>query len=362
MKDPEAVPRLPPGKEAKSCKPEPNKTDEPETKEIYEMFEKLKAEYEEYGHFKSEFVPSTKKRTKQKQTSNATKSSRSVLPDWKKIWTKNYDARTEGPSLCVKGMCFTSKGQLAVADEINSGILILNRSGNLVKILKGGTTFKRMQPIGLCQSPSHNLLVTTDTKRVTYLDPNEEKWESSVKIKKTHLYGVSTTRDGKLILINAGPDPSVGIYETDGRIVREFDTHDLNLNRPLDVASSEELGIIFVVDSGHKNVGNGCVYMFDNNGRILNTIGRQEEDPVRLIEPSGVCCFPRGQIGVTDRTLNRLVLYDLRSSKAYHMLTEAHGLQSPYALANDRGEQLAIGGDNHGWKVDGIELKLFQKI
>lgn len=150
----------------------------------------------------------------------------------------------------------------------------------------------------------------------------------------------------------------MGIFETNGRIVREFKG---DFKEPSYVAWNEEYEIAAVSDGGQR-----AVYLYDANGHLLNKLGEQlhgsqsDEDIGPLIYPSGVSWFSDGRLLVADRAEHRVVLFDLRNQSAETILTDQDGLGNPVALATNAKNRIVLSEEFYDFGVDKYHLKLFK--
>ena len=344
----------------------PELEQELEEHEVEKILKNLKANYKEKKYMTVDFCPLKRCDSEKSLTSvgssssddNTGDSQRSRSAYWKEFWTNSSTGSNQNQIKTIRDMCFTSKGFLAVTEEKNARVQIFNHSGKSLKILKGGSNLRRMQPGGICQSPNLELLAVTDLNRIVYLDPAQDQWEFGVSIKDmTDLAAIATTRDGKILLTDVGKKPSVGVYDTSGTSLRTFKTKDFHLKNPNSITSCNDLGLICVADCEL-----GSVFILDQDGKLVTQFGQQGVEASRLVYPKGISYLSNGRIAVVDRALNRLLMYDLRSLSVDHMLTSSHGLQSPCAMAYDgRNGYLAIAEENQDWKLDEYKLKMFKQ-
>lgn len=164
---------------------------------------------------------------------------------------------------------------------------------------------------------------------------------------------------------------SVGLFESNGRLVREYKG---DFKRPAYVAWNEEFEIAAVSDSEQRTV-----YLYDCNGHLLNKLNKQlgskkgdgggdggggvgeEGDVGALVYPSGVSWFSEGRLLVVDRSENRVVLVDLRNMQAEEVLTEQqHGLGNPVALATNQKNRIVLSEEFYDFGVDKYHLKMFK--
>lgn len=275
----------------------------------------------------------------------------------REMWRVHAAGEAQGEIRAIRGMCFTSSGQLAITEEKNSRVQIFNvNDGQSLRVLRETSSIRRMQPAGLCQIPDKPLLAVADLNRVVFLDHDfKGQWSTEVIVKnKTNLTGVAAIDGGTLVLTDVGIKPSVGLFEADGRLIREFQA---DFGRPQGVTVSQELGITFVSDSTI-----GCVYLFDHDGRLISRMGQTGDDLVRLVYPQGMCCLSSGTcLLVADRAQHRLVVFDVRNHAVDHLLASEDKLYSPICLASSgNNKYLAISEENQDFKVNDYELKMFR--
>lgn len=274
----------------------------------------------------------------------------------RELWRIQSAGEAKGEIRAIRGMCFTASGQLAVTEEKNSRVQIFNASdGRSLRVLKETSFIRRMQPAGICLIPGKPILAVADLNRVVFLDHEYNgQWSTEVIVKnKTNLTGVAAINRGALVLTDNGIKSSVGLFEPDGRVIREFQ---VDFERPQGVTVSHELGITFVSDSTV-----GCVYLFDHDGRLISRIGQTGCDLVRLIYPQGLCCLSSGTcLLVADRAQHRLVVFDVRNHAVDHLITTDDKLYSPICLASSRNKYLAISEENQDFKLNEYELKMYR--
>lgn len=342
----------------------------PDVKQLHSI---LRSEYEKEKHFKlTEGSNPIRKNVSAKSLTSSSDDNEQAGSlygggVWREKWRAEKAGDGAGEIRCIRGMCFTDSGELAVSEEKNSRVQIFNSvDGRSLKILKtegqgqgqgSSVVGRRMQPAGIALMPQRGLLAVADLNRVVFFDPSYNgHWNTEAHLKnKTNLHGMAVNARGNLILTDVGTKPSVGLYETEGKLVREFKA---DFKKPLNVTVSHEYAIIFVSDSEL-----GCVYLFDQEGRLLSKIGQYGSDTSggRLVYPQGLCCLSNGQLVVADRAQHRLPVYDVRNRSVEHLLTEDDGIKNPVSVAVVADKYLAVSEENYDFKVNEYKLKMFRR-
>ena len=135
--------------------------------------------------------------------------------EWSMRWCLDKPGKHPGQVKCVKGMCFLRNGNLVVAEAKNSRIQLFSSTGKSLAILgpeseypktalsfQNPTSFRRMQPTGICETMIDNIVAVTDLNRLLYIEATTQGGlEVELPIKdKTCLQGVAVTQNKTLIL------------------------------------------------------------------------------------------------------------------------------------------------------------------
>src|SRR6218665_3422066 len=339
--------------------PQNNRKTSTNPDDVKKLHSLLKESYNSKKDFEMAFQPrkagdSVKSRDSGMSSSSA-EADENVVEEWRPKWQRNKAGSAQGEIKSIKGICFMENGKVAVTEEKNSRIQIFDRKrGEPIKLLDGSSTTRKMQPVGICQLPGRSFLAPTDMKRIVYFEPFIHGiCEEKILEKHSHLHGLAVNSKEHLFLTDL-EKKRVYTYDISGTQILTFKPDDFL--RPDYVAVSEEYSMVFVSDSEQ-----GCVYMLNMDGELLNKIGRQGSEQERLIYPLGVCCQPNGKLIVADRAQHRISTYDFRARCYEHLLTQDDLLYNPTCIATDGNKYLAVAEENHDFRLDEYKLKMLYK-
>jgi DNA-binding beta-propeller fold protein YncE len=98
---------------------------------------------------------------------------------------------------------------------------------------------------------------------------------------------------------------------------------------PSDIEIDQKNELIYVVDSGNHRV-----VVFDFQGRLVRTMGREGQGPGELSQPSGACVGRDSVLAVADYRNNRIQIYD-RSGKFIRNINTREVRVADVLLADD---------------------------
>jgi len=296
---------------------------------------------------------------------------------WSLRWQIDSIGKEPGQIRCAKDVCIT-RGDgnfVAVTDSLNARVQMFSvNSGRLLAVLgvdssdsRTSKSFsrysqRRMKPVGVCETADSSLLVVTDQNRLLYIDTSSLHGQLQAELiltDKQHLSGVAVTRSNKLIVTETGIHPSVGLYESNGKLIRQFKD---DFRSPAYVAWNDEYEIAAVADGEQQ-----CVTLYDRSGQTLNRFGRLSSGKhrgggieVALSYPAGVSWASDTTLLVADRADHRVLAFDIRNCAVEDRLTQADGLRNPVSVGSNRRDRIVLTEEFYDFGVDKYQVKMFR--
>jgi sugar lactone lactonase YvrE len=211
------------------------------------------------------------------------------------------------------GMAVDSRGQLYVADTKVGAIFIFNTETKDVELIKNGTHAHFGRIIGLAIDDNDNLFVSDgQLHHVLIFDPKHDK-VGNIDEGLARPGGLAIDTENRLLYVSDIDLDQVLVYDVDShRLLRRIGTtgHKHELTTPGDFAmpggmAVDKKGNLYVADTM-----NNRVEVFDADGELIRTYGKNGDGPGDFARPKGVAIDSDGHIWITDGALNRMQVFD----------------------------------------------------
>lgn len=160
---------------------------------------------------------------------------------------------------------------------------------------RGAGKAELFQPVGVATDGQAVFVLDTGNSRIKVLNDGDLAFIRHIEnaeLAGRSCTGICTTKSGGLVVVNWRTKHVIEMTEA-GDVVRTF-THE-HFQEPIDVAVEPLYGHILVADNCACSV-----FVFDNTGKHLFTVGRRGKAPGCFSMISGVCAAPTGEILVAD--------------------------------------------------------------
>jgi len=211
------------------------------------------------------------------------------------------------------GSAVDSKGNLYVADQKVGAIFIFNTDTRDVELIKNGQHAHFVRIIGLAMDDNDRLFVSDPGLRHVMVFNKEHKAEEVISEGMVSPGGLAIDTQNRLLYVTDTELDQVLVYDADSfKLIRKMGTaghkHELtepgDFSKPTGLAVDRE-GNLYVADTW-----NNRIEIFDADGKLINTFGKEGDGPGYFGRPKGVAIDSDGHIWVADGIQDRVQVFN----------------------------------------------------
>jgi sugar lactone lactonase YvrE len=211
------------------------------------------------------------------------------------------------------GSAVDSKGNLYVADQRVGAIFIFNTDTRDVELIKNSVHAHFVRIIGLAMDDNDRLFVSDPGLRHVLVFNKEHKAEEVISEGMVSPGGLAIDTQNRLLYVTDTDLDQVLVYDADSfKLIRKMGTaghkHELtepgDFSKPTGLAVDRE-GNLYVADTW-----NNRIEIFDADGKLLSTFGKEGDGPGYFGRPKGVAIDSDGHIWVADGMQDRVQVFD----------------------------------------------------
>ena len=204
------------------------------------------------------------------------------------------------------GIAASSTGEVAVVDTCNHRVQVFSGNGQFKRLFgRQGLDFGLMNfPDGVTYDHDDNIVVAdSDNHRMQVFSSNGELVKVFGSENLRNPWGVCTTSDGNIAVCSGGEKREVQVYSPDGVLLSQLQDRSTK-SRPSYVVHSHDKYFVSYSDDQ-------CVKAFDNQGKLLFSIGEPGIANAQFNRPRGLAVDMHNQLLICDGWNNRIQVFSI---------------------------------------------------
>ncbi|XP_070549263.1 tripartite motif-containing protein 2-like [Ptychodera flava] len=267
------------------------------------------------------------------------------------------DGRFDNP----KGLAFTGDGNLAVADQMNHRMQVIDLDGKMVTTFTFNHFEKTFNPFDVAISKEGlQFLTDRENKQVVVSDVNGKFMRSFGQTELRHPLGIAIHPLNGIVYVTDW-DGKGEETDTDAHCVRKYTQEGKYINSfggygekkgqfcaPYSV-DFDSKGKVYVSD-----FNNSRVQVFDERDRFVRSFGCHGDADGQFEHPSGIVVSKDNFVYVVDEYANKIQKFDTNGRFLYRIDSEEDNLNSPRGIVeavDDGRKVIDTNGGNHCIKV-----------